>query len=109
MDKVCRFHQHYAAVTCPSEIRLHIRHHHVERLAVLAAKDMRVAHTLGIGYGIRLDDRQSLIKQGIVVAVIAQRIANLLLFRSVSCKICEEKRYFLLCCGRHNAQCHSNG
>ena len=60
-------------------------------------------------HGVRFDDWQSLIKQGIVVAVIAQGIAYLFLFWSVTCKICEEKRHFLLCCDRHNTQCHSNG
>ena len=94
VDEVGTLHQHHTAVAAPSVSRPHIGHHHIERLAVFTAEDMRVSHTLCEGDGVALDDREAGIERGVVIAVIAEGITDLFFFGSVAREIGKEVRHF---------------
>ena len=95
VDEVGTLQQDHASVACPSQARLHVRHHHVEGLAVLATEDVGVADTLCQGDGVALDDGPSLVQRRVVVAVVAQGVANLLVLGCVAVEIGEEVGHHL--------------
>jgi len=90
MDEVGRFQEHHTAVACPAQRRAHISNHHVERLAVLAAQDVRVAHTLCQGYGVAFDDGHAVVQRRVVIAVVADGVADLLVLRSIAVEVGEK-------------------
>jgi hypothetical protein len=58
---------------------------------------MRVAHTASEGNGVALDDGSTIVERSVVVAIVAESVADLLLLRSVACEVGEEIGYFWLC------------
>ena len=96
IDKVGRLQQHHAAVARPAETRLHVGYHHVERLAVLTAQDVWVAHALCQGYRVALNDGCSHVQRRVVIAVVADGVAYLLVLRGVAVEIGEEVGHHLV-------------
>ena len=76
--------------------RAHVGSHHIERLAVLTAQDVRVAHALCQGDGVAGDDGCTMVQRRVVVAVVADGVAYLLVLRGVAVEISEEVSHHLV-------------
>nr|GFD21297.1 hypothetical protein [Tanacetum cinerariifolium] len=74
--QVGRFQQHHAPVAAPSLGRYHVGRHHIKRLAIGPAQNVRVAHAPGFADGRRADNRPVAIQGRVVVAIGAEREAN---------------------------------
>lgn len=93
VDEVGRFQQHHTAVAAPSERGFHVGHDHVEGLSVFTTQDVGVAHATGERNAVAVDDGIAVVERCVVVAVVADGIADLFFFRVIPRKIGEEIRH----------------
>ena len=96
MNQVGRLKQHHAAVAGPSQTGAHIGGHHIKCLSILAAQDVWVTHALGECDRVAGDDGIAVVERGIVVAIVAEGIADLLVLRSIAVEISEEISHHLV-------------
>ena len=96
VDEIGTLQQHHTTITTPTIGRTHIGDHHIECLTILATQNMRIAHALGKGDGIALDDRHTIIQRRVVVTIVTQGVANLLVLGVVTIKIGEEVSHHLV-------------
>ena len=90
VDEVGRLLHDKCPVGVPAVVRYHVGHYHVERLAVLTAQYVRVAHAAGRADGLRVDDRLVAVQRTVSVAVGADGIAHGFLADVVACEVSEQ-------------------
>ena len=96
VDEISRLEQHHAAVARPAEAGAHIGGDHIEGLAVLAAQDVGIADALGQGDSVAGDNGGTVVERGVVVAVVADGVADLLVLGGVAVEIGEEIGHHLV-------------
>ena len=87
VDEVFRLEQNHGAVGVPSVGRHHVGGHHVERMTVLAAQDVRVAHSACGADDLRVDHRAAAVELVPRQSVVAKGEADGLLAYVVACEI----------------------
>ena len=95
VDQVGRFQQNHGTVGTPSIGWNHICHYHIESLAILATKDMRVTDSPGGADDFRVDYRFIIIQCPVGITVHAYSIAHSLFIATIPSEISEQISYII--------------